>query len=166
MQAHTQTTSSPLVTTDWLAAQLGSPLLPCAARVWWMLRLCGFDNCFVLDGGWRKWCKEGRAVSSEPTCWPPGSFPIRPRPHLLADKQQVQAALGDNKTLLLHALPPPVFSGALKVFARAGRIPGSRNVFVALALVMLGCDNVALYDGSLAEWTADPALPMETDFPQ
>ena len=37
---------------------------------------------------------------------------------------------------------------------------------VALALVMLGCDNVALYDGSLAEWTADPALPMETDFPQ
>jgi len=44
--------------------------------------------------------------------------------------------------------------------------PGSRNVFVALALVMLGCDNVALYDGSLAEWTADPALPMETDFPQ
>ena len=211
MQAHPQTTSSPLDTTDWLAAQLGSPLLPCAARVWWMLRLCGFDNCFVLDGGWRKWCKEGRAVSSEPTCWPPGSFPIRPRPHLLADKQQVQAALGDNKTLLLHALPPPVFSGALKVFARAGRIPGSRNVFcdwlidsasgaylnqdslrdvfgpsgalnapqvitycgggiaassVALALVMLGCDNVALYDGSLAEWTADPALPMETDFPQ
>lgn len=78
----------------------------------------------------------------------------------------MQAALGDNKTLLLHALPPPVFSGALKVFARAGRIPGSRNVFVALALVMLGCDNVALYDGSLAEWTADPALPMETDFPQ
>jgi thiosulfate/3-mercaptopyruvate sulfurtransferase len=33
----------------------------------------------------------------------------------------------------------------------------------ALALTLLGVDNVAVYDGSLAEWTADPALPMEAD---
>lgn len=32
----------------------------------------------------------------------------------------------------------------------------------ALALTLLGVPNVAVYDGSLAEWTADPALPMET----
>ena len=32
----------------------------------------------------------------------------------------------------------------------------------ALALTVLGVPNVAVYDGSLAEWTADPALPMET----
>jgi thiosulfate/3-mercaptopyruvate sulfurtransferase len=31
----------------------------------------------------------------------------------------------------------------------------------ALALTLLGVENVAVYDGSLAEWTADPALPME-----
>jgi thiosulfate/3-mercaptopyruvate sulfurtransferase len=33
----------------------------------------------------------------------------------------------------------------------------------ALALTLLGVPNVAVYDGSLAEWTADPTLPMETD---
>ena len=32
----------------------------------------------------------------------------------------------------------------------------------ALALTLLGVNNVAVYDGSMAEWTADPALPLET----
>jgi thiosulfate/3-mercaptopyruvate sulfurtransferase len=33
----------------------------------------------------------------------------------------------------------------------------------AFALVLLGHDDVAIYDGSLSEWVRDPALPMETD---
>lgn len=33
---------------------------------------------------------------------------------------------------------------------------------VAFALALLGRDNVAVYDGSLFEWAADPNLPMET----
>ena len=32
----------------------------------------------------------------------------------------------------------------------------------ALALSVLGFENIAVYDGSLSEWTADPDLPMET----
>lgn len=32
----------------------------------------------------------------------------------------------------------------------------------AFALTMLGVEDVAVYDGSLLEWTADPALPMTT----
>ena len=28
---------------------------------------------------------------------------------------------------------------------------------------MLGRDNVAVYDGSLEEWSADPNLPMEKE---
>jgi thiosulfate/3-mercaptopyruvate sulfurtransferase len=32
----------------------------------------------------------------------------------------------------------------------------------ALALIMLGHNDVRLYDGSLSEWAADPTLPMET----
>jgi thiosulfate/3-mercaptopyruvate sulfurtransferase len=33
----------------------------------------------------------------------------------------------------------------------------------ALALVMLGHENVRLYDASLSEWAIDPSLPMEAD---
>lgn len=40
-----------------------------------------------------------------------------------------------------------------------GAIAASNTVF---ALTRLGVDNVALYDGSLTEWTSDPELPMET----
>jgi thiosulfate/3-mercaptopyruvate sulfurtransferase len=31
----------------------------------------------------------------------------------------------------------------------------------AFALSMLGRENVAVYDGSLTEWSNDPSLPME-----
>jgi len=33
----------------------------------------------------------------------------------------------------------------------------------ALALTRLGHPSVAVYDGSMSEWAADPAAPMETD---
>jgi thiosulfate/3-mercaptopyruvate sulfurtransferase len=33
----------------------------------------------------------------------------------------------------------------------------------ALALVLLGVENVAVYDGSMSEWTADPDMPLETE---
>ncbi len=32
----------------------------------------------------------------------------------------------------------------------------------ALALTLIGLEDIAVYDGSLAEWTADPDAPMET----
>ena len=32
----------------------------------------------------------------------------------------------------------------------------------AFALALLGHDDVAIYDASLSEWSADPSLPMET----
>src|SRR5690606_345560 len=39
---------------------------------------------------------------------------------------------------------------------------GVSACLVALALVRTGHDDIAVYDGSLEEWTADPALPMRT----
>jgi thiosulfate/3-mercaptopyruvate sulfurtransferase len=40
-----------------------------------------------------------------------------------------------------------------------GGIAASSDAFV---LTLLGHDGVAVYDASLAEWAADPSLPMET----
>jgi thiosulfate/3-mercaptopyruvate sulfurtransferase len=38
---------------------------------------------------------------------------------------------------------------------------GISAAVVAHALTLGGRDQVAIYDGSLEEWTADPALPLE-----
>jgi len=40
-----------------------------------------------------------------------------------------------------------------------GGIAASADAFL---LTLLGAKDVALYDGSLTEWAADPALPLTT----
>lgn len=178
-----------------------------AARVWWMLRVFGFDDAAVLDGGWRKWLAEERPVSNEPGRRPRADFVPAYRPGLIADKTDVLAALSADDARVINALSPEEHQGSAKTrFPRAGRIAGSVNVYCqslldpethaylpaealrarfegagalgaarsitycgagiaassdALALTVLGAADVAVYDGSLAEWTADPELPME-----
>jgi thiosulfate/3-mercaptopyruvate sulfurtransferase len=180
-----------------------------SARVWWMLRVFGFDNAAILNGGWHKWTMEGRPVSTEPSSYRPATFTVRHRPDLIASKHDVLAGIGTDGTSLVNTLPRDVHAGtAGQNFERAGHIAGSVNVPIvdmvdpvthaylppeelrrqfaevgalkdgervitycragiaasggAFVAALLGAENVAVYDGSLAEWTADPTLPMET----
>ena len=182
-----------------------------AARIWWMLRAFGFDNAAVLNGGWQKWTSEGRPVSTEPATYPPATFVPRPRPELIASKEDVLAAIGDEDVRIVNALLEPEYTGDPAFphhYGRPGHIPGSVNVpfarvvdmtgdtrFVpadelrqrfaeagaldservitycgggiaasqtALLLTLLGQENVAVYDGSMTEWGADPTLPLVT----
>lgn len=179
-----------------------------ATRMWWLLRVFGHDNAAVLNGGWQKWSREGRAIETGPaTARAPGSFTVREVRDLMVDKAQVLGAIGNDAVCTLNALLPQQHSGSGgNSYGRPGRIAGSvnlpaahlldpaTNTFLpadelrkrfasvgaldrpvitycgggiaasadALALVMLGHENVKLYDASLSEWAADPALPMET----
>jgi thiosulfate/3-mercaptopyruvate sulfurtransferase len=100
-----------------------------AARVWWMLRAFGFDDAAVLNGGWKKWTREGRAVSTDDGAPPPRRFVAKSRPDLIADKASVLAAVGDRATCLLNALTPEQHAGTGGVaYGRPGRIAGSTNV--------------------------------------
>jgi thiosulfate/3-mercaptopyruvate sulfurtransferase len=179
-----------------------------ATRLWWLLRVFGFDNAAVLDGGWQKWTREGHAVETGPAnSRSPGDFTVREVRDLMVDRQQVLAAVGDGAVCTLNALLPQQHTGTGgNSYGRPGRIAGSVNLPAAhlldpdtneflpadelrrrfasvgamdrpvitycgggiaasadaLALVMLGHDNVKLYDASLSEWATDPSLPMET----
>ncbi len=100
-----------------------------AARVWWMLRAFGFDGAAVLDGGFYKWAAEGRPVSTEPSSYPSVAFKARPRPELIAGKEEVLAAIGRDGTCILNALGEEQHRGdGPATYGRAGRIPASVNV--------------------------------------
>jgi thiosulfate/3-mercaptopyruvate sulfurtransferase len=179
-----------------------------ATRLWWLLRVFGFDNAAVLNGGWQKWSHEARPVETGPArTRAAGDFTVREVRDLMVGKKQVLAAVGDGAVCTLNALAPQQHTGTGgNSYGRPGRITGSvnlpaahlldpaSNTFLpadelrrrfdqvgamdravitycgggiaasadALALVMLGHDNVKLYDASLSEWAADPSLPMET----
>ena len=100
-----------------------------ASRVWWLMRSFGFDNAVILSGGLPKWTAEGRAVSNEPCTYAPGSFTATPRPEAFVGKDDVLAAIDDDGTVLINALPAMMHTGeGGGVFGRKGHISGSTNV--------------------------------------
>ena len=106
-----------------------------AARIWWMLRAFGFDNAAVLNGGFKKWTVEGRALATDAGTRPARTFTPRPRPALMADKAGVLAALGESSACVLNALSEEQHRGTGgSTYGRPGRIAGSVNV-VARELV-------------------------------
>ncbi|MFE5479690.1 sulfurtransferase [Nocardia sp. NPDC056541] len=177
-----------------------------ATRFWWHLRLEGFDDVAVLDGGLPAWRAAGAEVSNSPVTPTPATFTARRRPGLIRSTDEVEAATADDKFLLVGVLDAATYRGETDVFARPGHIPGSINLpidqirdpetgalrpleelralfaaaglldpaitpvtycgggvaatGVAHALALVGRDDVAVYDGSLTAWTADPTLPL------
>jgi thiosulfate/3-mercaptopyruvate sulfurtransferase len=101
-----------------------------ASRVWWMLRNYGFDNAAVLNGGFQKWAREGRAVETGPARpRPPATFTVREDRKLMVGKEAVKSAIGDPATCTLNALSAAQHTGTGgTVYGRVGRIAKSVNV--------------------------------------
>ncbi len=101
-----------------------------ATRVWWLLRVFGFDNAAVLNGGWQKWVREGRPVETGPSKpHPPGHFAVRELRPLMVGKDEVLRAIGDGGVCTLNALAPEQHAGSGgNSYGRPGRIKGSVNL--------------------------------------
>lgn len=103
-----------------------------APRLWWHLRLEGFTNVAVLDGGLGRWKQEGRPATSAPASYPPATFTPHRRRELLALADDVQAAIADSSRVLINVLDDDTYSGKKQTYARPGRIPNSAHVFFGL----------------------------------
>jgi thiosulfate/3-mercaptopyruvate sulfurtransferase len=99
-----------------------------AGRLAWALRYFGHDAVRILDGGWLRWVADGFSTSRELPRRVAARFTPRPRPALRKVADDVASALGRNDVLLVDARPPDQFGGATTAAARAGHIPGARNV--------------------------------------
>ncbi|RAI04417.1 sulfurtransferase [Acuticoccus sediminis] len=96
-----------------------------ATRAWWLLRLFGYNEAGVLDGGIRAWTAAGLPVESGPAPEPaPGTFTARPPRPLIATKDDVLAAIERGETCTINALPAANFRGEVG----PGRIAGSVSV--------------------------------------
>jgi thiosulfate/3-mercaptopyruvate sulfurtransferase len=185
------------------AAEFGT-----ATRIYWEFKVLGHDRVSILNGGYAAWEAAGYPVETERSVREPATFEARFRPELVADKEDVLAAI-EKGIPLIDARSVDYYRGVKKsrVAARYGTIAGAKNVpqdrltvenggtFVDAAAVaqlwqeaglptegeqivfcntghlaslgwfagyeLLGNKEVKLYDGSLAEWSVDPELPMD-----
>ena len=98
-----------------------------AARVWWMLRWAGFDRAAILDGGLGAWTAGGRPLSTEPASRPAKRLTPRPRPELIADRDEVLAAIGNDAVRIVDTFHEAHYRGEQAMYARPGHIPGAVN---------------------------------------
>jgi thiosulfate/3-mercaptopyruvate sulfurtransferase len=101
-----------------------------ATRLWWMLRVFGHDNAAVLNGGFQKWAREGRAVEQGPARLARQSlFKAKMREGHVANQEDVLAAIGAGDVCTLNALRPDQHAGiGGTVYGRPGHIKGSINI--------------------------------------
>jgi thiosulfate/3-mercaptopyruvate sulfurtransferase len=101
-----------------------------ATRVWWMLRVFGFDDAAVLNGGWQKWNREGRPIETGPAKpRPAGHFVVREQRPLMVGKEEVLQGIGDGAVCTINALSPEQHAGTGgNTYGRPGHIKGSVNL--------------------------------------
>jgi len=102
------------------------PACQFSTRLWWALRYYGHDAVRVLNGGWRKWVREGRPVSTEVPKPAPAVFTPRLRPGLRVTAEQVLAGLGS--CTVVDARDEGQHTGRVRRGPRGGRIPGSLHL--------------------------------------
>ncbi|MDR7329062.1 sulfurtransferase [Corynebacterium guangdongense] len=99
-----------------------------ATRLWWNLRLEGFDRISILNGGLPAWKDAGYETASGIERNEPATFTAKRRPELLATKEQVLGYLDDDSVVLINALDEDTFAGRNADYGRPGHIPGSVNL--------------------------------------
>jgi thiosulfate/3-mercaptopyruvate sulfurtransferase len=103
-----------------------------APRAWWMFLSFGHPHVKVLDGGLKKWLREGRPThSGKVTPAKPGKFQATLDSSFVRSQQQLLGNLDSKREQLVDARPRARFEGTVAEpwpGRRSGHIPGSRNV--------------------------------------
>ena len=102
-----------------------------APRAWWMFLSFGHPAVKVLDGGLKKWLREGRPTHSGQVVPKPGKFQARFDASYIRSQQQLTGNLATHAEQVVDARPRARFEGTVaepRPGIRSGHIPGSRNV--------------------------------------
>jgi thiosulfate/3-mercaptopyruvate sulfurtransferase len=134
-----------------------------AARLWWVLNFYGHTNVKVLNGGWKKWTNEGRAVETGASAAPAGAV-FTPGPENRAIESTVdklKAAIDQPDTVIWDIRSAEEFSGDVdRGNAHKGHVPGAKNL-EWLALVNED-DHTFKSADELAALAADMGITRDT----
>lgn len=98
-----------------------------ASRAWWMLRWLGHRAVAVLDGGYDRWVREGRPVTTEAPSPEARTFPIRGRLPVV-EAAEILSSLRTRSLVVVDARSPERFRGETEPLDPvAGHIPGAIN---------------------------------------
>jgi thiosulfate/3-mercaptopyruvate sulfurtransferase len=181
---------------------------PSASGVWFVLDFFGHKNVKVLNGGFRKWLKEGRPVTQEVPAVEKKRFLAKEHTNKVVTRASLEKSLRAKDVVIVDTRSFNEFIGkdVRPGASRGGHIPGAvhlewtkftdkvntfkaaqdlekalnqrgitkttkvvtycqtgigRSTDMALAMRLIGYDNVVEYTGSWEEWSADPRLPIE-----
>jgi thiosulfate/3-mercaptopyruvate sulfurtransferase len=98
-----------------------------ATRMWWMLRVAGFENAAVLDGGLVKWQADGHPVEAGSNTLSSAVLTPHPQPDLIVNAEGVTGALAQGASVI-NALSREQHRGEGMNYGRPGHITGSVNV--------------------------------------
>jgi thiosulfate/3-mercaptopyruvate sulfurtransferase len=102
-----------------------------APRVWWMFRVMGVFQVYVLDGGFDRWKTEGRPVTTERTKIAPCVFFANFDGERVADLADMRRIVKTGESQIADARPPGRFQGVEpepRAGVRAGHMPGAKSV--------------------------------------
>ena len=99
-----------------------------ATRVEWTLKYAGIGNAAVLDGGFNKWVKEKKPVTTTAARPKAQSYTGKVNPDMVATKSYVMSNLG--KVILVDVREPAFYTGEKKLdfVAKPGHIKGAVNL--------------------------------------
>ena len=91
-----------------------------AARLFWMLEYFGHRKASVLNGGFPKWQKEGRPVSTKPIRYQRSEFTLTEIPRRVATADWLLDRSDDSKVVVIDVRPTKAYD--------VGHIPWARNI--------------------------------------
>lgn len=102
-----------------------------APRVWWMFRVMGVFQVFILDGGFDRWKAAGRPVTAEPTRTAPCVFHADFDAARVVNLADMRAIVGSRSAQVADARPAGRFAGTdpePRPGIRSGHMPGAKSV--------------------------------------
>ena len=102
-----------------------------AGMVAWAFLYYGHPDVRLLDGGFEKWSREHRPVSTQVPDYPPAQFVPKPQEAIYCSLDQAKAAVRQPKTVFWDTRSLQEFQGTARSYEappRLGRIPGAAHL--------------------------------------